>query len=590
MYTVANNIQRKQGITKNTDKNIKINMKEKRPKLLLEDVNHNEIILNEKAASMYFKLIPMFTSIKTHYIKSLCHTHVKDEPNQRPDELLDTLIEMLLNCDKQYLNDVEPIRQIEKEPNPAYDINEKYKDLLMIFPQADPAYLRNKVEEMYNDEQFNTFVQAKLENPDFPTKQQYLEKKKVTEQQTQYTTDFKVENFLKIFPDPFSHFENDKRICQFNLDAADFLKNHYNTLKVNTLMTAYRQHNHNLSLTAKAVEALSPNLKSKRKYNKNLDVPENIPILQECAFIQHKTEIKNYLAKIKAIEEEEFEKLKTQNELLECQCCYDNECMPSKCSTCEDGHVFCNSCIIQSVDVTLGDGKTRINCLLHCDSEFPMSVLQRVLPPTKFSILLCKQQEAEVEAAGIEGLVSCPFCHFASIPPPEDKIFKCLNPECMKESCRLCKKLNHIPRKCESEIEKKSEAARLYLEEKMTEALVRKCYRCNRIFYKEEGCNKMECICGAKMCYICNKPVTDYKHFQGQGAEPSNLCPLWSDNKRMNAKSVIKVCRETVNQMKEKDPDIDINIDAFLPKLPPKSKGPHENIANPRMPNRNARP
>jgi len=36
-----------------------------------------------------------------------------------------------------------------------------------------------------------------------------------------------------------------------------------------------------------------------------------------------------------------------------------------------------------------------------------------------------------------------------------------------------------------------------------------------------------------------------------------------------------------VKQIKEKDPKIDINVDALLPKLPPKSKGPHDNIQNP---------
>lgn len=57
-----------------------------------------------------------------------------------------------------------------------------------------------------------------------------------------------------------------------------------------------------------------------------------------------------------------------------------------------------------------------------------------------------------------------------------------------------------------------------------------------------------------------------------------NSCPLWSDDRRLNAESVIKVCQETVKQMKEKDPQIDINVDALLPKLPPKSKGPHDDI------------
>lgn len=134
-----------------------------------------------------------------------------------------------------------------------------------------------------------------------------------------------------------------------------------------------------------------------------------------------------------------------------------------------------------------------------------------------------KKQLEEVKAAGIEDLEMCPFCDFATIPEAANKIFTCLNPECMKESCRLCKEPSHIPLKCE-EVEKDEDVKRrVYIENKMSEALLRKCYKCGKRFIKSDGCNKITCSCGALQCYVCGQPVEDYKHFNGQGGDNYSL-------------------------------------------------------------------
>lgn len=96
-----------------------------------------------------------------------------------------------------------------------------------------------------------------------------------------------------------------------------------------------------------------------------------------------------------------------------------------------------------------------------------------VLKPNVFSKIAQKKQLEEIKAAGIEDLETCPFCDFATIPAVNDKIFHCLNPDCMKESCRKCKEPSHIPYHCD-ELEKDDDVKRrTYIENKMTEALLR---------------------------------------------------------------------------------------------------------------------
>ena len=145
-------------------------------------------------------------------------------------------------------------------------------------------------------------------------------------------------------------------------------------------------------------------------------------------------------------------------------------------------------------EVAIGEGKHQLNCLGQCDEVFSLSILQKALKAATFSKWLSRIQLAELEKADIDGLEQCPFCNFANImdtTPEENKVFVCQNPDCGKESCRLCKEISHIPLRCE-EVEKYAETRkRTYIENKMTEALIRKCYKCSKPFVKLDGCNKM---------------------------------------------------------------------------------------------------
>lgn len=133
------------------------------------------------------------------------------------------------------------------------------------------------------------------------------------------------------------------------------------------------------------------------------------------------------------------------------------------------------------------------------------------------------QQQDEIVKAGLDGLEDCPFCEFKAIcpPPEEDREFRCLNPDCEKVSCRLCKQETHVPKSCDEARKDAGVPERHLVEEAMTEALVRTCPRCKVKIVKESGCNKMICSkCRCSMCYICQQDITSvgYEHFkEGSG-------------------------------------------------------------------------
>ena len=80
--------------------------------------------------------------------------------------------------------------------------------------------------------------------------------------------------------------------------------------------------------------------------------------------------------------------------------------------------------------------------------------------------------------------------------------FKCRNPACKRLSCLHCQKAWRDPHIC-------YESARLSLrttiEAARTAALKRTCPRCGVGFVKSSGCNKMVCVCGYTMCYVCRQ-------------------------------------------------------------------------------------
>lgn len=94
--------------------------------------------------------------------------------------------------------------------------------------------------------------------------------------------------------------------------------------------------------------------------------------------------------------------------------------------------------------------------------------------------------------------------------------FQCRSPTCGVLSCLDCSKCWRDPHVCH---ESATTSLRTTVEAARTRALKRTCPRCGLGFIKESGCNKMTCVCGYTMCYVCRQGLgrdeggEGYSHF-----------------------------------------------------------------------------
>ena len=145
-------------------------------------------------------------------------------------------------------------------------------------------------------------------------------------------------------------------------------------------------------------------------------------------------------------------------------------------------------------------------------------MLKKVLPQKTWEKYSEMQAKIQIEQAGLgENLAMCPKCGYQAMVPELQNVFACPVEGCRFVSCRKCNKASHIPLRCEEVVQQdRRDEGRLKIEEALSEAKMRTCPKCNKKFIKSDGCNKMTCACGMKMCYVCRKPLNKqnpYGHF-----------------------------------------------------------------------------
>ncbi|KAF9975173.1 hypothetical protein BGZ73_001246 [Actinomortierella ambigua] len=313
-------------------------------------------------------------------------------------------------------------------------------------------------------------------------------------------------------------------------------------------------------------------------------------VKKDPAFRRERKWLKRKLAKDMADinkAEREAENLRdytARGELMTCGCCYDDEIPANRVTTCGDGHVFCLECGRKAAENVIGMSRTELKCLTpDCTSMFSDGEAKRFLSKHVFDRLMRIRQQKELEKAGIDSLVECPFCPYAAIVENEnDKEFRCESPKCRAVSCRLCRAITHIPLTCEEYAKQRDEdhvlAAQHRAEEEMSKALIRECTKCKTRFFKEEGCNKMTCpTCMTVTCYLCKREIRNgYAHFDPTPANspPGNpsLCRLWEDTKARHEREIREAKEKAIDQLQQENPHVIDKLRLDVPEPPPAAK------------------
>jgi TRIAD3 protein (E3 ubiquitin-protein ligase RNF216) len=132
---------------------------------------------------------------------------------------------------------------------------------------------------------------------------------------------------------------------------------------------------------------------------------------------------------------------------------------------CTAGHPFCRECVKNYVADRVGNRQFQLDCMSTdgCDAQLVPAEVRQFVPPKTITLLDKIQQEKELELAGLGGLEKCPFCveYAVIIDNPDERLFRCEKLDCLKVSCRLCKKEGHLGISC-AEAEKENSLPSLH--------------------------------------------------------------------------------------------------------------------------------
>lgn len=111
----------------------------------------------------------------------------------------------------------------------------------------------------------------------------------------------------------------------------------------------------------------------------------------------------------------------------------------------------------------------------------------------------------EIERSGILASSHVEI-HFQDRKNYKNQVVKENNPKGSETKTVISKRKHDLEESSNEQMEK---MARLMIEDSMSLALIRRCWKCKQSFVKEGDCTAVRCVCGAITCYSCGQFIVN---------------------------------------------------------------------------------
>ena len=325
--------------------------------------------------------------------------------------------------------------------------DEAMATLTAILPEVDPAFLRTKARELAGDQaRVEEFLASCLERRVSLPSRKERERSEETRREVLAVRRLRPSEFLAEFDDPHAHFRQAAAAvgAAYREQALYYLLRHFPSHPQDLVEQVLAKHNGHFVPSIEEIKATRPGKGKVRVGVARPKKPEAMDLDFLKEYVYYKLEPKIRKLQERALEKRQkvIKAAKASGALFECLCCYDSECLLAEVAMCPAGCLLCRECVRRGAGVAIGDAKTVIECLAGCGQAMDDDVVRAALPANTFERLQQRRQMEEVEAAGLEDLERCPACSYATIMPDAGvRVLVCGNPQCGKQTCRLCKEV-----------------------------------------------------------------------------------------------------------------------------------------------------